>query len=161
MFTHFHTHIYIYSYVWVEYRYFCSFLLSMLLFILFLLFLFVPFALFALRSLPFRFLWAQDLPKIRQTVKKSPPIEPKQGIHKEINVVFHIFVIKIQLLNLSFCCFSRGSWRVELRKAGMNHFHLSWYLILPWITSYGQQPWGICFCYRLRDLHKTAPNLSS
>ena len=29
----------------------------------------------------------------------------------------------------------------ELREAGRNHFHLSWYLLVPGITSYGPKPW--------------------
>ena len=33
-----------------------------------------------------------------------------------------------------------GSW--ELREAGRKYFHLSWYLLVPGITSYGQKPWG-------------------
>ena len=34
-----------------------------------------------------------------------------------------------------------GGFR-EPREAGRNHFHLSWYLIVPGVTSYGQNPWG-------------------
>ena len=32
---------------------------------------------------------------------------------------------------------------MELREADRNHFHLSWYLIVPGVTSYDQKPsWG-------------------
>ena len=31
-----------------------------------------------------------------------------------------------------------GGFR-ELREAGRNHFHLSWYLLVPGVTSYGQK----------------------
>ena len=34
-----------------------------------------------------------------------------------------------------------GGFR-ELREAGRNHFHLSWYLLVPGITSYDQKPEG-------------------
>ena len=37
-----------------------------------------------------------------------------------------------------------GGFR-ELRKAGRNHSHLSWYLKVAGITSYGRKPWGHCF----------------
>jgi hypothetical protein len=29
----------------------------------------------------------------------------------------------------------------ELREAGRNHFHLSWYLSVPVVTSYRENPW--------------------
>ena len=31
-----------------------------------------------------------------------------------------------------------GGFR-ELREAGRNHLHLSWYLLVPGVTSYGQK----------------------
>ena len=38
-----------------------------------------------------------------------------------------------------------GGFR-ELREAGRNHFHLSWYLFEPGVTSYGQKTsWGDFF----------------
>ena len=38
-----------------------------------------------------------------------------------------------------------GGFR-ELREAYRNHFHLSWYLLVPGITSYSQKrSWGIFF----------------
>ena len=41
---------------------------------------------------------------------------------------------------------------MELREAGSNHFHLSWYLQVPVVTSYGPKPsWGN-FVYRVRYL---------
>ena len=62
--------------------------------------------------------------------KTTPPIiGPKKGINKEHNHVFLIFSIKCRVLYNRFLAFSwgNGGFR-ELREAGTNHFHLSWYL---------------------------------
>ena len=50
-----------------------------------------------------------------------------------------------------FPAFSRGygGFR-ELREAGRKHFHLSWYLLVPVVRSYGQKPWGGNFFVRVR-----------
>ena len=50
--------------------------------------------------------------------------------------------------------FSRGPGGFrELREAGRKHFHLSWYLLVPGVTSYDQKPWGEGnLFYRLRSL---------
>ena len=40
----------------------------------------------------------------------------------------------------------------EVRGAGRNHFHLSWYLIVPGITSCGQKPWGAGFLFTVYDI---------
>ena len=35
---------------------------------------------------------------------------------------------------------------MELREAGRNHFHLSWYLSVSVARSYGKKSWGnLCF----------------
>ena len=46
-----------------------------------------------------------------------------------------------------FLDFSRGLGGFRgLREAYRNHFHLSWYLSVPVVTSYSQKPsWGIFF----------------
>ena len=88
---------------------------------------------------------------IRQTVKKIPLlIGPFKGINKEINEHFPDLYIEFRVLKPRFSAFSRGygGFR-ELREAGRKHFHLSWYLKVPVVTSYGQKPWGI-FLNRLR-----------
>ena len=55
--------------------------------------------------------------------------------------------VKNRVLKLRFLAFpgGPGGFR-ELREAGRNRFHLSWYLLVPGITSYCQKPsWGIFF----------------
>ena len=54
------------------------------------------------------------------------------------------FYITFRVQTLRFLAFSRGSGGFrELREAGRKHFHLSWYLVVPGVTSYGQNPsWG-------------------
>ena len=51
--------------------------------------------------------------------------------------------VEFRVLKLSFSAFSRGygGFR-ELREAGRKHFHLSWYLSVPVVTSYDQKPSG-------------------
>ena len=53
----------------------------------------------------------------------------------------HIFSQTIQDLYKRFLVYSRGpeGFR-ELREAGRNHFHISWYLLMPGIMSYDQKP---------------------
>ena len=52
-----------------------------------------------------------------------------------------IVCVKIMVMKHWFLAFPRGPGGFrELREAGRNHFHLSWYLIVPGITSYGQKP---------------------
>ena len=55
--------------------------------------------------------------------------------------------MNFRVLKLRFLFFSRGPGGFrELREAGRNHFHLSWYLSVPVVTSYGQKPsWGDFF----------------
>ena len=49
--------------------------------------------------------------------------------------------LKFRVLKLRFlaCSGGPGGFR-EVREAGRNHFHLSWYLIGPGVTSYDQKP---------------------
>ena len=56
---------------------------------------------------------------------------------------FPNFYLKFRVLKLRFLAFpgGPGGFR-EVREAGRNHFHLSWYLLVSGITSYGQKPWG-------------------
>ena len=72
--------------------------------------------------------------------KISPtPIGPFKGINKEIKGFFSNFYIKFRVQKLRLLAFSRGSGGFrELREAGRKHFHLSWYLSVSVVTSYGQ-----------------------
>ena len=59
--------------------------------------------------------------------------------------------VNLRVQQLRFLAFpgGPGGFR-EVREADRNHFHLSWYLIVPGITSYCQNPsWGDFF-YRPR-----------
>ena len=66
--------------------------------------------------------------------------------------------MKFRVQKLRFLAFSRGPGGFrELREAGRNHFHLSWYLLVPGITSYDQKPsWGEFF---YRPLYQELPPL--
>ena len=49
--------------------------------------------------------------------------------------------------NIGLALFSRGPGGFrEVRKAGRNHFHLSWCLSVSVVKSYGQKPWGGEIC---------------
>ena len=76
--------------------------------------------------------------------QENPPlIGPFEGINKEISRFVSNFYIKYRVLKLTFSAFSRGPGGFrELREAGRKHFHLSWYLSVPVVRSYGQKPWG-------------------
>ena len=51
--------------------------------------------------------------------------------------------MKKRVLKNRFLAFSRGPGGFrELREAGRKHFHLSWYLSVSVVTSYGQKRWG-------------------
>ena len=67
-------------------------------------------------------------------------------MNKEYKGFFRNFSENFRVLKLRFLAFpgGPGGFR-ELREAGRNHFHLSWYLLVPGITSYGQKPWGEFF----------------
>jgi hypothetical protein len=56
-------------------------------------------------------------------------IRPFKGIKKGIHISFSVIYIKTRVQKLRFVAFSRGPGGFrELREAGGNHFHLSWYL---------------------------------
>ena len=74
----------------------------------------------------------------RRTPKKKL-IGPFKGISKEIKGFVSIFYIKMRVLKNRCLAFSGGSGGFrELREAGRKHFHLSWYLSVPVVTSYDQ-----------------------
>ena len=64
----------------------------------------------------------------------------KKGINKEYKICSLIFSVNVRGLKLRLLAFpgGPGGFR-ELREAGRNHFHLSWYLSVPGITSYDQK----------------------
>ena len=69
-----------------------------------------------------------------------------KGFTKGIFTKFlSIFSVNNRALKLRFLAFpgGPGGFR-ELREAGRNHFHLSWYLLVPGVTSYGQKT---CFLF--------------
>ena len=68
-----------------------------------------------------------------------------KGLIRQLNEMSRIY-IEFRVLKLRFSAFSRGygGFR-ELREAGRKHFHLSWYLLVPGVTSYDQKPWGAFF----------------
>ena len=71
-----------------------------------------------------------------------PVIGSFKGINKDNKDFFPNFYIKFRILKLRLLAFSRGPGGFrELREAGRNHFHLSWYLSDYVVTSYGQKPW--------------------
>jgi len=79
--------------------------------------------------------------KIRWTVKtNSPLIGPPKGINMDKNVVFVIFSVKNRVLYKRFLAFygGPGGFR-ELREACRKHFHGSWYLFEPGVTSYDRK----------------------
>ena len=62
---------------------------------------------------------------------------PQKGINKANKDFFQNFSLNFRALKLMFLTFSEGPGRFrELREAGRNHFHLSWYLLVPGVTSY-------------------------
>ena len=70
---------------------------------------------------------------------------PQKGVNKEYKESFPIFSVKVRVLKLRFLAFYEGPGGFrELREAGRNHFHLSWYLSDNMVTSSGQKSsWGI------------------
>ena len=60
----------------------------------------------------------------------SPPGgSPKKGLIRNTRIFFPIFSVKNRVLKLRFLAFPEGPGGFrELREAGRNHFHLSWYL---------------------------------
>ena len=77
----------------------------------------------------------------------SPGGSPQKRVNKANKDFSPNCSLKFRILKLRFLAFPRvsGGFR-ELREAHRNHFHLSCYLLVPGITSYGQKPWGELFC---------------
>ena len=65
---------------------------------------------------------------------------PQKKVNKEYKDFSPNCSVKCRVLKLRFLAFpgGPGGFR-ELREAGRNHFHLSWYLLVPGITSYDQK----------------------
>ena len=69
-----------------------------------------------------------------------------KGMNKEYKVILPNLYRQIRVQKLRFLAFSRGCGGFrELRGPGRNHFHLSWYLSVFVVTSYGQKSWGGLF----------------
>ena len=65
------------------------------------------------------------------------PRSPKKGLIRLIRNFSRFVLQKIRVLKLSCLAFSEGPGGFrELREAGRNHFHLSWYLSVAVVTSY-------------------------
>ena len=61
---------------------------------------------------------------------------PKKGVNKEYKEFFPNCSVKFRALKLRFLAFSEGPGGFrELREAGRNHFHLSWYLLVPGVAK--------------------------
>ena len=71
--------------------------------------------------------------------KKSP--SPLKGIYKEYKDLIRIFSVNVRVLYNAFLANSRGPGGFrKLREAYRIHFHRSWYLLVPGVTSYSQKP---------------------
>ena len=85
----------------------------------------------------------KDCQKITGSGKATIIFIPTKSlkINKEYKIILSNFYIKFRVQKLRFLAFSRGSGGFrELREAGRKHFHLSWYLSVPVVTSYDQKP---------------------
>ena len=70
----------------------------------------------------------------------TPGGVPKKRVNKANKEIFPNFSLKFRVLKLRFLAFVEGPGGFrELREAGRNHFHLSWYLVVLGITSYDQK----------------------
>ena len=86
----------------------------------------------------------------------APRMAPKKGVNRANKDFFPNFSLKFRILKLRFLAFSEGPGGFrEVREAGRNHFHLSWYLLVPGITSYVRWRHIIrIFTTRNRDSHR-------
>ena len=63
---------------------------------------------------------------------------PKKGVNKANKDFSPNCSLKFRVQKLRLLAFTEGPGGFrELREAGRNHFHLSWYLLVPGVTSYG------------------------
>ena len=77
-------------------------------------------------------------------------IGAKKGICRANKDFSSIFSAKFRILKLKFLAVPRGPGGFgEVREAGRNHFHLSWYISVPGITLWPKIFLGDLFC-RLR-----------
>ena len=103
--------------------------------------------------------------KIWAVNEKNPRlIGPITGIDKEYNGFPPSCSFQFRVLKLRFLAFPQGPGGFrKLRGPGRNRFHLSWYLSVPGITSYGQKPRGGNFFVRRRynnlATHRTLPRV--
>ena len=79
-------------------------------------------------------------------IQDPPPVHlpgggpPNKGINKDSNYCFSILCGIVRVEKLRFLAFPQGPGGFrEVRGAGRNHFHLSWYLSVPGVTSYDQK----------------------
>ena len=74
------------------------------------------------------------------SARGGPKIGPKKGINKANKDFSPICSPTILVLKLDFLAFPQGPGGFrEVREAGRNHFHLSWYLLVSGVTSYDQK----------------------
>ena len=65
---------------------------------------------------------------------------PEKGVNKANKDFSPNFSLKIRVLKLRFLAFPEGPGGFrELREAGRNHFHLSWYVLVLGVTSYSKK----------------------
>ena len=65
---------------------------------------------------------------------------PKKGVNRANKEFSPNFYLKFRVLKLRFLAFVEGPGGFrEVREAGRNHFHLSWYLSVAVVTSYDQK----------------------
>ena len=89
----------------------------------------------------------------------SPGGSPPKGMNKEYSDFFLIYSLKFGDLKLWLLAFPQGPGGFrEVREAGRNHFHLSWYLIVPGVTSYKCQVFfrGVVSSLRSNELQRYA-----
>ena len=76
----------------------------------------------------------------------SPGGFPKKRVNKANKEFSSNFSLKIRVLKLRFLALSEGPGGFrELREAGRNHFHLSWYLSVSVVTSYTVETYNKTF----------------
>ena len=67
----------------------------------------------------------------------SPGGVPQKGVNKANKDFFPNLSENVRVLKLRFSAFVEGPGGFrEVREAGRNHFQLSWYLLVPGLTSY-------------------------